>query len=108
MALSESDLRLSEQLEQKLARANRILENLLKETDRGCALVAGEFLNEKLLELLQARAIEEVTTDDRLSRFFAYEDPLGTFSARLKASYLFGFISKKVYRDIDYVRKIRN
>jgi DNA-binding MltR family transcriptional regulator len=65
-------------------------------------------LNERLLELLQARALEEATTDSDLKRFLIYEGPLGTFSARLKAAYLFGFISKNVYRDIDYIRQIRN
>jgi mannitol repressor len=108
MELSDSDQQLISQLQERLSRDKRIWEGLRRESDRGCALIGAEYLNERLLELLQVRALEEGTTDNDLKRFFVYEGQLGTFSARLKAVYLFGFISKKAYRDIDYIRKIRN
>jgi DNA-binding MltR family transcriptional regulator len=83
------------------------MESLIKETDRGCALIASAFLDERLLELLQARAVEAATSE-KFASFFKNEGPLATFSARIKAAYLYGFIGQNVYRDLDYVRKIRN
>lgn len=107
MELSESDQRFLERIRLRGVRFDSILDSFFKETDRGCALVAAAFLDEKLLELLQARAIEVSKTED-LNRFFLYDGPLGAFSARIKAAHLYGFIGPKVYRDLEYVRKIRN
>jgi hypothetical protein len=37
-----------------------------------------------------------------------FNAPLGTFSSRIKASYALGLINEEQFRDLEYLRKIRN
>jgi len=37
-----------------------------------------------------------------------FNAPLGTFSSRIKASYAFGLITEDQFKDLEYLRKIRN
>ena len=65
--------------------------NLLTgESDRGCALVAGEAFNELLSLLLGRLFIESTTSRDLLNG--GVSAPLGTFSARIYASFALGLI----------------
>jgi hypothetical protein len=82
------------------------LTNLLgKETDRGCALVAGSYLDAELKKLLKANLVEDKPTFEKL---FAQDRPLGSFSARIDCSYLIGLIPRTARQDLHLIRKIRN
>jgi hypothetical protein len=99
--------RFLEDLEARLERSKKFGQDLLKETDRGCALVAAAFLDEKLLELLQMRMIPRATTD-KFESFFRGLGPLATFAARTHLAYLLRFFGTNVYQDLCRVRDIRN
>jgi Mannitol repressor len=78
-----------------------------KESDRGVALIGAAYLDDILLKLLQAHLIEAASSKE-FKEFFSGLGLLSGFSSRIKAAYLLGLIGEKVYRDLEYVRKIRN
>lgn len=82
---------------------------LAKETDRGCVLVAVEFLSEAIDALLRdefaGRTIDQKLQDKLLTGVIA---PLGTFAMRTTFAYVFGLIPKPTYDALETIRKIRN
>lgn len=75
------------------------------ETDRGRALVAASVIEEMLEEVLKAFLLENSATK---KLFESGNAPLSTFSAKCSMSRALGLISAEEYRDIEFVRKIRN
>jgi mannitol operon repressor len=75
------------------------------ETDRGAALVGAAVLDEKLRETLQSFMISTKAAEKLLSGGTA---PLGTFSARLDASYALGLINDFEHSECHLIRKVRN
>jgi DNA-binding MltR family transcriptional regulator len=94
-------------LEESKKRAKKLGEILFKETHRGCALVGGALLDERLLKLIQARMIERATAN-KLESFFEGHGPLATFAARTHLAYLLSFIANNVYQDLCVIRGVRN
>ena len=80
--------------------------SLRKETDRGCALMAAEFLSSELGVLLRRRFVDDGKACDAV-----LEDSngaLSTFSSRIDFAYLLGLIGPEARRELHIVRKIRN
>ena len=80
--------------------------SLRKETDRGCALMAGEFLSNELAALLKRRFVHDAKACDAV-----LEDangPLASFSSRIEFAYLLGLIGPDARRELHLVRRIRN
>lgn len=75
------------------------------ETDRGRALVAASLIEEMLEEVLRAFLLEGAATKNL---FDSSNAPLSTFSAKASASRALGLISIEEFRDVEFVRKIRN
>lgn len=80
-------------------------EELLKESDRGAALIGAAFLDEQLERILRSHFIEGVSRDKLLKGVFA---PLSSFSARLLATRGLGLITEGEYLECNIIRKIRN
>jgi len=78
---------------------------LTPETDRGCALMAAAFLDEKLKDLLKANLVNDTKLAHKV---FDASGPLGSFSSRIDMAYLQGLIPKNAHRDLHLLRKIRN
>ncbi|MCC7699044.1 hypothetical protein [Janthinobacterium sp. EB271-G4-7A] len=79
--------------------------SLTSETDRGSALMAAAFLDDRIKSLLAARLVD----DKKLGRrVFEFNGPLGTFSSRIDFSYLLGLLPKNANRDLHLLRSIRN
>jgi hypothetical protein len=112
--------------QKKLARAKKDLEQeyrslgagvggiefehaLMAETDRGCALVAGEFLSDGLEFLLRAR-FKKTNTPARMQEQLvgSFEAPLGTLAMRASACHAFGLLARDIYDAINAIREIRN
>ncbi len=74
-------------------------------TDRAVAILSGAMLDEILVVLLSALAIDERLLTDRLLK---PDRPLGSFGARIDACYLFGLISEREWRALRLVKDIRN
>lgn len=84
---------------------NRLTRTLREHDDRGLILSLAAFAEEALGRLLEAFMLPGQASKDLLSGFNA---PLGTFSSRIKASYALGLINEEQFRDLEYLRKIRN
>ena len=81
------------------------LQVLIKESDRGCALLATSHLEFMLQKALSATLCGP---DKHLKSIFDFNGPLGTLSSRILLSHSIGILSKFQLHDIQFVRKIRN
>jgi hypothetical protein len=81
------------------------LDLLHKESDRGKVLISTGFIEQQLKEVLLGFMLENKTADELVDGTNA---PLGTFSARISASYVLGLISEKEHHDLTLIRRIRN
>lgn len=75
------------------------------ETERGKALVAASLIEEMLEEILRAFLLKTKATD---KLFMSGNAPLSTFSAKTSGARAMGLITEGEYRDIEFIRKIRN
>lgn len=80
-------------------------QTLSPESDRGCALMAAAFLDDRLKLLIEGSLIDE----PKLKKdFLGFNGPAGTFSSRIDYAYLTSLIPKSVHSDLHLIRKIRN
>lgn len=77
-----------------------------RETDRGCALMAGEYLSDQLGELLRASFVNDAKAS--ASVLDDPNGPLGTFSSRIEFAYLLGLVGPAAWRELHLIRKVRN
>lgn len=80
-------------------------ENLSNESDRGLALMAAAYIDDRLAVLLRSYFVDNGKI---LRRMFDFTGPLGNFSARLDMAYSLGLIAKNIYNDCNTIKKIRN
>ncbi|MFI5144310.1 MAG: MltR family transcriptional regulator [Ignavibacteria bacterium] len=78
---------------------------LAKESDRGCALLASSYIDYLLTRLLEKKLIGSKTHKKQL---FLPNGPLGSFSSKILLCYSMGLIAKNTMNDINIIRKIRN
>jgi len=90
---------------QTLAEVIQFRETLSDETDRGAALMAAAFLDDRLRLLIEKRL---VPAKNITSEAFEFNGPLGSFSSRINFAFLLGLIPKNARRDLHLVRQIRN
>jgi DNA-binding MltR family transcriptional regulator len=84
--------------------AKRVYLDLEKESDRAAAVLCASFLDHELEQLLK-RFMRDIKETHQL---FHQMQPLSTFSAKIKFSYVLGLISDIMYCDLGIIRKIRN
>lgn len=73
--------------------------------ERGLVLTLAAFAEDSLAELLKAFMLDNSATKKLIAGFDA---PLGTLSARIRACYALGLITKGQYHDLEHLRSIRN
>jgi DNA-binding MltR family transcriptional regulator len=76
-----------------------------KQGDRGTALIVAAWVDDALEALIRARLRPDKSLADDLLRS---DGPLGSFSARIKMSYLLDLIEPTARKDLELIRKIRN
>jgi DNA-binding MltR family transcriptional regulator len=82
------------------------LHDRLKDLDeRGLVLTLAAFAEDSLAELLIAYMFDNSATKKLVS---GYDSPLGTLSARIRACYSLGLITKSQFHDLEHLRAIRN
>ena len=92
-------------LEIEVKELSEFLEEFNKESDRGGVLIAAAYLDEILGEILKVFMVEVKEAQEMI---FGFNAPIGTFSARIKASYSFGLIEENEFKELNIIRKIRN
>jgi mannitol operon repressor len=82
---------------------------LQKETPRAAVIIAAAFIDGWLRRLLENMMVNDPKVVETLLGSEENADcPLSTFSARIKATYCLGLVSKHEYDDLNLLRKIRN
>lgn len=84
---------------------SEFLKEFQAETDRGAALVGAALLDSRLERLLLSHMLPGKIADDLVKGGNA---PLGSFSARINATFAFGLITTKERQDLNLIRGIRN
>lgn len=74
-------------------------------SDRAVAIVGPAFLDTLLTELLISFLIDD---EEEVKRLIRHDGPLGTFGARVSASYCLGLIGETIKSDLRLVAKVRN
>jgi DNA-binding MltR family transcriptional regulator len=85
--------------------ANAFLQELLRESDRGRALVGCAFLDDMVEKLCRAKMVTDAKAVDNL---LEYPGPLTSFAARTDLAYALGWIGAQMYQDLRRIHKIRN
>ena len=91
----------------------KVLDEIASQTDRGTAIIATAYLDERLKEVILAKLsqsgldmkFQEKTVRDRL---LGGSGPLQSFSARIDFAAALGFLGPQAHRDAHLIRKIRN
>jgi DNA-binding MltR family transcriptional regulator len=84
-------------------------EEIQNESARGAVIIAGAFLEAQLGNLISKFLVDDSKVVDELIGAENKTDrPLSSLSARIKAAYCMGLISRSMYDDLESVRKIRN
>jgi DNA-binding MltR family transcriptional regulator len=78
---------------------------LMKESDRGCVLMATSFLDYELEKMFEDYLIGSKKV---LNEMLSGQGSLATFSSRIRFAFSLGLISKKTMDDLNVIRKIRN
>ena len=91
----------------------QILDEIERQTDRGAALVATAYLDERLRDALRAMCTDDVQSvkdgsDTVESRLFDGTGPFATLSAKINAAFALGFVGPISLRELHLIRKIRN
>lgn len=82
-----------------------LVEKFRAESDRGAALLAASYLDERLKALLLEHFTSRKVGLELLDGPLA---PLGSFSARSKAAFALGLLDAATYRQLNTLRNIRN
>lgn len=83
-----------------------VFELVAKESDRGCILVVGAWLDELLGALLDAKLVPHKATLNDL--FGGPNAPLGSFSARINMAHGLGLIAEDEWNSLHKIRGLRN
>jgi DNA-binding MltR family transcriptional regulator len=85
---------------------NKFFDSLKSESDRGLVLISASFIDLCLKKLFEKYLI----LDDRLKKAILEDSlaPLSTFSNKIKMAFSLGLIDEQIYKNLDYIRKIRN
>ena len=81
---------------------------LMEESDRGCVLVAAAILENCLEELFRNIFTRNKVSKKLQDSIFDFNNPLSTFSSKIKLAYSLGHISRQLFEDLETIRKIRN
>jgi mannitol operon repressor len=81
------------------------LKEFQSESDRGAALVGAALIDHKLADTLRAFMVRGKVADELIDGGTA---PLGTFSARTKATFALGLINRHEMNECTLIRKVRN
>jgi hypothetical protein len=82
---------------------------MLPEPDRGCVLIAAEFLSLQLERLLRVHFLENGADDELQSQLLdSFNAPIFSFGVRSGVARAVGLISPMTYEVLEAVREIRN
>ncbi|TDP17953.1 hypothetical protein [Halanaerobium congolense] len=78
---------------------------LLRETDRGVALMAAAYLENSIEDLLNKYFIKDISSKEDPFNKYGF---LLSFSSKIDLAYMLGLISNKTKRELNWIREMRN
>jgi DNA-binding MltR family transcriptional regulator len=81
------------------------IEEIERQEDRGAAILAGAYLEDRLTLAIKERLVSDFKAQDT---FFGGMGPLATFHAKIELSYLMGILDVRTRALLQKIRKIRN
>ncbi len=78
---------------------------LIKQTDRGCAIIGGSIVQERLTTLI-VRQLAKKTRETR--GLFESDGRIGAFATQIKLAYGLGLVGHDIYCDLGRIKDIRN
>lgn len=104
--MKEFDLsEIPEELREELRELLVLQSELIHQPDRVAAIVAASLVQDSLMGMIRVRFARD---DDTTMPLFKIDGALGSFSVASRLAYALGTISRDVYDDADYIRRIRN
>ena len=91
--------------EPEVLELSEFLREFNRDSEKGAVLSAGAYLDQRLVEILNSFFVDSKESNELLLGFNA---PIGTFSARIKATYSLGLIQQNEYEELNIIRKVRN
>lgn len=88
-----------------IEKVNESVNELEKESDRACIILAASIIDDLLFKLLDHHLVPYPGSNDPI---FSNNGPLSTFSNKINLAYRLGLISDKMSKTIHWIRKIRN
>lgn len=82
------------------------LASLNNESDRGAIILAATLIDDALIEAL-SKLLSGINSDEA-DRLFGYRGPLGTFSSRIILAQGLGIYSRRVRKQIEIIKEMRN
>jgi len=86
----------------------QVNEELHAESERACAIVGGALLDDLLGELLEVYLVENSDASSDLLSSENINAPLGSFGARIVATYAIGLLPESNFNALRKVKRIRN
>src|SRR5215204_223784 len=81
------------------------IEEIERQDDRGAAILAGAYLEDRLTMAIKERLIADTKAQDAL---FGGMGPFATFHAKTELAYLMEIVDVRTRRQLSVIRKIRN
>jgi hypothetical protein len=85
---------------------NPIMAELMKQSDRGAAIIAGSVLEQILEAAIKARL--RPLLGGQQKALFGRMAPLSTFSAKIELGFVIGLYSEAAYTNLNMIREVRN
>lgn len=85
-----------------------VFDQIEKDSDRAAGIVAAAVVEQRLAEFIQSRFPESKLAARLITKLFNSTSPLGSFSAKIDAAYLFGYISEEAQSDLQIIKEVRN
>lgn len=82
-----------------------IIAEIDAQTDRGAAVIAVAYLENRLTALIQSRLHDISKVSDRIFKGYG---PLGEMRSKIDMGYVMGFYGPRTYKDLTTLRRIRN
>jgi hypothetical protein len=84
---------------------NETVQQIDREGDRAAAILAGGYLEDRLMIAIQSRLIQDKRV---INQFFRGIGPLATFSAKIDLAYLLAILDERTQKHMHIIRRIRN
>src|SRR5262245_59611774 len=87
----------------------KAIQTLTQESDRGAAIIAATYLEDRLQQGLTSRFRRDTSmAREVIKRMFGVTEPLGSFSAKIRIGFLIRMYGRQVFTELNAIKDVRN